>query len=227
MFFMQIKNSTPKSQGKRFANGERDWSSEEKETLLSILDNEGFDGDFQKLAEKIPNKSLESVRYLVDKFEEKRKKPDWKLMLDSKIEELRLMEGAHLAENLPLAFQLHSLYGVFPDPSLVGGVDYSAIYAHMALLMRGEVPKQLNSATSAKFSQLFLLFQERIQSEPEKPVPKFERNKELNIERKKNLFERRSNDVLPDEKRAEDALLSGDIARIEEFYMSQASLNPN
>jgi hypothetical protein len=41
-----------------------------------------------------------------------------------------------------------------------------------------------------------------------------------------DLKERRSIGFSVEELRAKDALLSGDVASIEELYMSQASLNP-
>jgi hypothetical protein len=41
--FYKLKNSVPKV-GKGIGKGERGWSTEEKDQLISILDNDGFDG---------------------------------------------------------------------------------------------------------------------------------------------------------------------------------------
>jgi hypothetical protein len=46
------------------------------------------------------------------------------------------------------------------------------------------------------------------------------------FEKKKELKERRSKVWPADESKAEETLLSGDVCKIEEFYMSQASLIP-
>jgi len=147
------------------------------------------------------------------------------VILDSKIEELRGMEGPTFSENLALFFQLHSSL-THPVPSIVGGVNYSAIYAYIASLMRGEIPKQLNPVTRAKFSQLFHLFKQRIQSEPEVPFPEFKQKAGSALERKRMLKERRSNAWSADELEVQETLWSGDVRQIEEFYLSHASLDP-
>lgn len=58
--------------GKGIGKGERGWSTEEKDQLISILDNDGFDGDFANLAAKFPSQSLDSLRHLLTHYEEKR-----------------------------------------------------------------------------------------------------------------------------------------------------------
>ncbi len=91
---------------KGFGTGERDWSTQDKEKLLSILETDGFDGDFANLAAKLPNQTVDSIRYLITQCEEDREKPNWEVILDSKIEELRGMEGPTFSENLAL-FTFH------------------------------------------------------------------------------------------------------------------------
>lgn len=221
MCFTQMKNSVPEVE-KGFVN----WSNEEKEKLLFNLEIDGFDGDLKKLADKTLNRSAEALRYLITQCQQDREKRNWEVMLDSKIEDLRKMERSHMYENVPLCLQLYSLYGTLPESSQVGGVDYSAVYAYIASLMRGEIPKKLNSVTMAKFSQVFHLLKQRILEEPEVPLPEFQRNEEFSIEKMTDIKERRSIGFSVEELRAKDALLSGDVASIEELYMSQASLNP-
>ena len=211
---------------KAFSNGEREWSTEEKEKILSILQNEGFDGDMNKLAEQLPNQSNDSVRYLINDYEKERQKHKWEVMLDSKIEQLRWMEGAAFTENLPLCFDLISLFGIHPDSSLVGGIDYSDIYAYIASLMRGEVPKQLNYVTRTKLTQLFNQFKKRILAGPKVPMPEFKIKAASAIERKKELKERRSKIWSDEELEAKEILVSGNFDQIEQFYLTHASMNP-
>ncbi|EFX83031.1 hypothetical protein DAPPUDRAFT_100996 [Daphnia pulex] len=220
-----VKNSAPKV-GKGFGNGERELSTAEQENLLSIFEIDGFDGDFAKLAAKLPNQSINSIRYLFTENEEDREKSNVEIILDTKIEELRDMKGVDYSANLPLYFQQQSLHEPRPAASLVQGVDYAAIYANIAALMRGEVPKKLNPVTMAKFSQLWHLHKQRILAEPEVPFPEFKPKAGSALERKPELTERRSEKWSADELAAKEILLSGDVAKIEEFYLSHESLNP-
>ena len=183
-----MKNLIPKIEN-GFENGEREWSAENKRQLISILERDGYDGDPNKL--KLENRSNESVRYLIDDCAKKRKKKNWELLLDSEIDQLRGMEGAALTENLPLFLELLSLLGKHPDPSQVGGIDYSAIYAYLASLMLGEVPKQLNCITKMKFSQVFNQFKTRILAESEVPFTEFKTEPRTVFEKRKGLKERR------------------------------------
>jgi hypothetical protein len=203
-----------------------DWSQEEQERLLSILEI-GFDGDFKKLADQFPNQSINSVRYLFTQFEDDRVKSDKEMILDTKIEELREMKGVDYSDNMALSFQLQSLHVTRPAPSLVQGVDYAAIYANIAALMRGEVPKKLDPVTMAKFSQLWHLHKQRILAGPEVPFPEFKPKEGSALERKMELTERRSEQWSADELAAKETILSEDVSTIEEFYMSHASLNPS
>ena len=117
---------------------------------------------------------LYSVRYLFTQFQDDRVKSDKEMILDTKIEELREMKGVDYSDNMALSFQLQSLHVTRPAPSLVQGVDYAAIYANIAALMRGEVPKILDPGTMAKFSQLWQLHKQCILALPEVPFPEFQ-----------------------------------------------------
>lgn len=137
--------------GKGIGKGERGWSTEEKDQLISILDNDGFDEDFANLAAKFPSQSLDSLRRLLTHYEEKK----------GGIKRGRDVEHHHrknagmevdLSEDLPLYFQLQSSLGTHPKPSQVEGIDYPAIYAHVASCIREEIPKKLHPATRAELS---------------------------------------------------------------------------
>lgn len=145
--------------------------------------------------------------------------------LNTIIEKMRGME-VDLSEDLPLYFQLQSSLGTHPKPSQVEGIDYPAIYSHLASCMWGEIPKKLNPATRAKLSQLIPVLKQRIQSEPEVPMPEFKEKAGSALERKKELKELRSDQWTADESKAEETLLSGDLRKIEDFFLSHASLNP-
>ncbi len=58
------------------------------------------------------------------------------------------------------------------------------------------------------------------------PCRNSKRKRDLLSKRKKELKERRSDQWTADESKAEEILLSGDLSKIEEFFLSHASLNP-
>jgi hypothetical protein len=203
-----------------------DWSQEEQERLLSILEI-GFDGDFKKLADQFPNQSINSVRYLFTQFEDDRVKSDKEMILDTKIEELREMKGVDYSDNMALSFQLQSLHETRSAPSPVQGVDYASIYANIAALMRGEVIDNLNPVTKMHFTELWNLHKQRILVLPEVPFPEFKPKEGSALERKLELAERKSEKWAADELAAKEIILSEDVAAIEEFYLSHASLNPS
>jgi hypothetical protein len=203
-----------------------DWSIEDQERLLSIF-KIGFDGDFTKLVAQFPNQTVDSVRYLFTQFEEDREKPAWEIILNTKIEELREMKGVDYSANLPLYFQLLSLHETRSAPSPVQGVDYASIYANIAALMRGEVIDNLNPVTNMHFTELWNLHKQRILVLPEVPFPEFKPKEGSALERKMELAERKSEKWVADELAAKEIILSEDVAAIEEFYLSHASLNPS
>ena len=145
--------------------------------------------------------------------------------LNTKIEELRQMKGVDFSANVPLHFQLHS--GTYSAPSPVGRVDYAAIYANIAALMRGEIIDNLDPVTKMHFTGLWNLHKQRILAGPEVPYPEFKPKEGSALERKMELTERRSEQWSADELAAKETILSEDAATIEEFYMSHASLNPS
>jgi hypothetical protein len=203
-----------------------DWSIEDQERLLSIF-KIGFDGDFTKLVAQFPNQTIDSVRYLFTQFEEDGEKPAWEIILNTKIEELREMKGVDYSANLPLYFQLQSLHETRSAPSPVQGVDYAAIYANIAALMRGEVIDNLSPVTKMHFTELWNLHKQRILVLPEVPFPEFKPKEGSALERKLELAERKSEKWAADELAAKEIILSEDVAAIEEFYLSHSSLNPS
>jgi hypothetical protein len=149
------------------------------------------------------------------------------MILDTKIEELREMKGVDYSDNMALHFQLQSLDETRPAPSLVQGVDYKAIYANIAALMRGQEPEELDPVTMTKFSQLWHLHKQRFLAGPEVPFPEFKPKEGSALERNMEFAERKSEQWSADELAAKEILLSEDVAAIEEFYLSHASLNPS
>ena len=60
-----------------------------------------------------------------------------------------------------------SEYEQHPDPKDCEDIDYAAIYKSFALLMQGEVPPQLNVATSRRILQLFAMLQTKVRENAE------------------------------------------------------------
>ena len=60
-----------------------------------------------------------------------------------------------------------SEYEAHPDPKDCDGIDYAAIYKSLAMLMQGEVPPQLNVASSRRLLQLFAMLQTKVRENAE------------------------------------------------------------
>ena len=60
-----------------------------------------------------------------------------------------------------------SEYEQHPDPKDCEGIDYAAIYKSLAMLMQGEVPPQLNVASSKRMLQLFAMLQTKVRENAE------------------------------------------------------------
>jgi len=43
---------------------------------MKVIEADGFDGDFANLAAKLPNQTVDSIRYLITQYEEDREKPN-------------------------------------------------------------------------------------------------------------------------------------------------------
>lgn len=105
----------------------REWTADNKKKLISILENDGLDGDFQNLSKKVDKRSPDSFRFLVIKLENKREILNWVSSLNSKIEPLRAKEESLFAGNFPLVLELQSFFGQHPDPCKISNIDYSAV----------------------------------------------------------------------------------------------------
>ncbi|EFX62950.1 hypothetical protein DAPPUDRAFT_336166 [Daphnia pulex] len=77
------------------------------------------------------------------------------------------------------------------------------------------------------FTELWNLHIQRILVLPEVPFLQFKQKVDSALERKMELTERRSEKRAADELAAKETNLSEDVAAIEEFYLSHASLNPS
>ena len=103
--------------------------------------------------------------------------------LNSKINQLYGVYQSILSENVPLVLTFASLFGHFPDPSEVGGIDYFKCYSYLALLMCGHVPQEVGMATKKKLLGVFFRFREEVL---EKIGSKFEGKQYLSERRSQN-----------------------------------------
>ena len=60
-----------------------------------------------------------------------------------------------------------SEYEAHPDPKDCDGVDYAAIYKALAMLMEGDIPPQMNVASSRRVLQLFGMLQTKVRETAE------------------------------------------------------------
>jgi hypothetical protein len=122
------------------------------------------------LAKRLPNQNVDNARYFISQCEQERENLKKEVMMDSNIEDLCGMEVPTLSDNLLPSWQIHSLFWALTDPSLVGGVDYKAIYAYIASSMRVEAPTELNPVTRALFFQVYNKFKTDIQAQPKAAI---------------------------------------------------------
>ena len=153
---------------------------------------------------------------------------EWEAEVDSKIDNLYGTYQSILNENFQLVLTLISLYGRFPNPSEVGGIEYSKIYSYVASLMRGQIPQNVGMATKKKLFQVFSRFRgEVIASQEIYNFPgSFEIKSKSKFEENQFLFERRSEIWSEEEMRARSIIESGDLQEIKLFFRSHAVLNP-
>jgi hypothetical protein len=85
----------------------------------------------------------------------------------------------------------------------------------------------LDPVTKMHFNGLWNLHKQRILAGPEVPFPEFKPKEGSTLERNMELAERRSEKWAADELAAKETILSEEVAAIEEFYLSHASLNPS
>ena len=60
-----------------------------------------------------------------------------------------------------------SEYEAHPDPKDCNGIEYAAIYKALAMLMKGEIPPQMNVASSRRVLQLFGMLQTKVRENAE------------------------------------------------------------
>jgi hypothetical protein len=211
--------------------GERDWSDEDKQKLVSHFEKFGFNGEFESLSKtlNVKNpKSANSIRYLVEKFLEERHEEEWEEKINTLIDQLRNTDPQSLfVVNFELALKLKSFYGSFPDPSKVGGISYRDCYSFLASLMGGHVPKGISLLTKQKLFNVFSAFVQQVMCEnTTSPPVSLSKKERTHFEKGKVLAERRSKLWTAEESRARELIESGDLERIMGFYSSNAVLNP-
>jgi hypothetical protein len=208
-------------------DGGRNWSDADKQNLISILENSGFNSDFSHLASQLDNRSMESVRYLVDYLLSNRVKIEWELDLDSKIDQLLdIYPSSFLTENLHLILKLKSLYGRVPDPSQVGGIKYAECYLFLSSLMGGHVPQGISKMTKHKLFSVFFRFMKETIAGPKHTKCIFEKKNVSHFEINNVLCDRRKRMWTAEEARAREVIESGNMDQIRIFYCSHSVLNP-
>ena len=81
-----------------------------------------------------------------------------------KISTLHFTSLGHI---VPKMLEWISDYEAHPDPKDCDGVDYAAIYKALAMLMKGEIPPQMNVASSRRILQLFAMLQTKVRETAE------------------------------------------------------------
>jgi hypothetical protein len=208
-------------------DAQRNWTDADKERLVSELENGGFDGDFLNLAKKL-YRSPESLRYLVERLLSARPVIEWEVELNSKIDQLYGVYQSILSENVPLVLTFASLFGHFPDPSEVGGIEYFKCYSYLASLMCEHVPQGVGMVTTKKLLGVFFRFREEVISGSKHYIIScvLEKKTGSKFEGKQYLSERRSQNWTGEETRARSIIESGELQAIKIFHDSHATLNP-
>ena len=153
-------------------NLDKVWTDPQKAELISLIENEGLT-DLSHLGKKL-KRSNDSINYIMNHCDGIRKKENPELAMNNLIEDLRNRSGNLLYENLPLFFNAKSKLEQHLDPSEVNGINYSAIFSHLASLMQGEVPPKLNPISKLKLSRVFSKFQNEFNGHVHKLQPKEE-----------------------------------------------------
>jgi len=162
-------------------------SGSEKAKLLTGINMYGS-RDHEAIASHIPLRSTETVAHFIRKekkemqeivreievpgpsFETEQLKE--KREMDAPIEKWifaakNVSHGTKMCDvghTLPKVLEWISEYEDHPDPADAGGVDYGAIYSHMAHLMTGDIPPDVNDATADKLMQLFIMLKDSVKA---------------------------------------------------------------
>jgi hypothetical protein len=208
-------------------DGGRNWADVDKQNLVSELENFGFDSDFSHLASRLKNRSVDSLRYLIDNLMKSREIMEWELNLESKIDQLlHFYPASFLTRNFYLVLKLKSLYGQFPDPAQVGGIKYAECYLFLASLMAGHVPRRISISSKRKLFSVFFFFVRETIAAPKQEKCIFEKKDLSHFESRQDLFERRSKKWTIEETAASEIIESGNLEEIKKFYCSHTVLNP-
>ena len=155
------------------------WTTKEKEDLLQALRDHGS-GQVQAIAQRIPTRTEENIKSFmsqlkrshnlvtkVDPDEPHRRQHKVRRERDTPIDtwigitegkppiaEVQARRPISTSEAVPPLFQMIAKFEKHPTMANEDSVDYPAIYEAIAMLMQGEAPKDLNSATSLKMVAL-------------------------------------------------------------------------
>ena len=179
---------------------DKSWSGREKETLLRALREHGS-ANVRAVAGKIPTRTPEQVKtYLVNmkksqRFAIERSAKGLETLVqrnpDSAIEtwigvangtlpvpEFVVPTQPGVADAVPATFKMISRFEAHPPMATAESVDYAAIYGSLAELMQGEVPRDLNLATSLKILEMVKRFCAEI-NDPKMKSSLLEKKKKL------------------------------------------------
>ena len=152
----------------------RMWSKVDLDILTKYIKANGFNGDVRDLQKLFPKFSESSLRSLLNQLkrpmdcaEEKKtakndaseespasSRPrtapieDWIAMV------ININETSRVGNNIPTVLQYIAKFEDLPSTEACGGVDYSSIYAYLASLSKGNIPKQLNPPSARKVLEI-------------------------------------------------------------------------
>lgn len=130
------------------------WSEEKIGNLLSIFQNEGWNGNFEELAIKFPGTMVSSLRLFFTEIATKETLRD----TDAWIHLVRDNQSINECVNSAVIFDF---LGEHEQSHTSQELDYGSIYKTIASLMRGEVPKDLEPNEEAKMQEIVAkLFEE-------------------------------------------------------------------
>lgn len=216
------------------------WSTEECSRLIQYVTKNGFDGDVKKLMDRFPGHTETNTRHFVTELGRPaitENEQDPIPAIATKFEKFQEMARVNnLSQSygsvLSTFVKWRALFENHPDPSSCGGVDYAEIYRAIGALMLGEIPRAINSATAKKLNEIFERFLIKLKRESadeqdaqsyKRPVGSVVKDDSL---RNTTLTKRRRVEWEVPEKNKGKLLLTEDLERVREVYLTTAWANP-
>ena len=157
------------------------WNGLEKANFLKGMAAHGSK-DPEKLAEYCQYRTPETIQSFINKQKEEMTKILREIPtssggnyrkedrpMDAPIEKwIKIVQNANRSHRsdcghvLPKVLEWIANHEDHPDPEECGGIDYKAIYLHLAHLMTGDVPPDANHATSQRIIDLFVTLRQKV-----------------------------------------------------------------